>query len=276
MGSPDRIAAWRPRLEGVAEVFHAQWHDHAYPAHTHDTWTLLIVDDGLIGYGLDRHEHAAPRGAVTLLPPHVVHDGRSVTSAGFRKRVLYLEETVIPERLIGRAVDAPLIADGYLRDQVSRLDGALVVDEHVEAEARLVLVLERLTWHLAGRPETPAPTPRPGVARTARELFDADPTRSRLADAAAQTGVTPAHLVRAFTAEFGIAPHRYLLGRRLDLARKHLLGGQPPADVATATGFYDQAHLTRHFKRLLSTTPGKYRRSGETTPASPPDGEAQQ
>lgn len=51
MEAPDRIAAWRPRLHGVAEVFHAAWHDHAYPPHTHDTWTVLIVDDGLIGFG---------------------------------------------------------------------------------------------------------------------------------------------------------------------------------------------------------------------------------
>ena len=31
--------------------------------------------------------------------------------------------------------------------------------------------------------------------------------------------------------------------------------------VATSTGFYDQAHLTRHFKQLLATTPGRYQRS---------------
>ena len=31
--------------------------------------------------------------------------------------------------------------------------------------------------------------------------------------------------------------------------------------VAAAAGFHDQAHLTRHFKRLLATTPGRYQRS---------------
>ena len=45
-------------------------------------------------------------------------------------------------------------------------------------------------------------------------------------DAAAGTlGVTPTHLVRAFGAEYGIAPHRYLTGRRLDRARRLLLAG---------------------------------------------------
>ena len=59
---------------------------------------------------------------------------------------------------------------------------------------------------------------------------------------------------------YGIQPHRYLLGRRLDLARRRLLAGDDPARVAIVTGFYDQSHLTRHFRRLLATTPGRYQR----------------
>lgn len=37
------------------------------------------------------------------------------------------------------------------------------------------------------------------------------------------------------------------------------------ADVAGATGFYDPAHLTRHFKRLVGVTPGRYRDNGRRT-----------
>lgn len=49
-------------------------------------------------------------------------------------------------------------------------------------------------------------------------------------------------------------------GRRLDMARRRLLAGDTPVDVAVATGFHDQSHLTRHFKRLLAVTPGRYQR----------------
>ncbi|CAM5537911.1 AraC family transcriptional regulator OS=Streptomyces fumanus OX=67302 GN=GCM10018772_29740 PE=4 SV=1 [Streptomyces fumanus] len=51
------------------------------------------------------------------------------------------------------------------------------------------------------------------------------------------------------------------MSRRVERARQLLLAGRAPADVATATGFYDQAHLTRHFKRLVGVTPGRYRTS---------------
>lgn len=263
----DRAVSWRPAVPGVAEVFHAHWHDHAYPGHTHDTWTLLIVDDGVIGYGLDRHDHTAVRSGVTLLPPHVVHDGRALTASGFRKRVVYLEEDVIGADLVSRAVDTPLLPDAGLRQAVSRLDRALVARDDLEAESRLALVVERLTAHLvrgrrgAGGTLRREPAGLPRVAQVARELLDADPVGAPGVTAVAEAlGVTAPHLVRSFVRAFGIAPHQYVVGRRLDLARRLLRDGVPPAVVATQTGFHDQAHLTRHFRRFLGTTPGRYQR----------------
>ena len=79
-----------------------------------------------------------------------------------------------------------------------------------------------------------------------------------LAEASSVLGATETHLVRAFSREHGIAPHQYLTGRRLDRARHLLLAGRSAAETAADVGFYDQAHLTRHFKRLLGIAPGAY------------------
>ena len=74
------IRAWKPIVPGIREVLHARFTDHAYPSHTHDVWTLFIVDDGAIRYDLDRTARGAEPSMVTVLPPHVVHDGRPATS----------------------------------------------------------------------------------------------------------------------------------------------------------------------------------------------------
>jgi AraC-like DNA-binding protein len=79
-----------------------------------------------------------------------------------------------------------------------------------------------------------------------------------LGEASRLLGADATHLVRCFTHEYGMPPHRYLTGRRLDRARRLLLAGQPAAAVAHEVGFFDQSHLTRHFKRLLGVTPTAY------------------
>jgi AraC-like DNA-binding protein len=257
------IRAWRPEVAGVAEVLHAHFPQHAYPSHTHDTWTLLVVDTGTVRFDLDRHEHGAVRSLVTLLPPHVPHDGRSVEAAGFRKRVVYLERDALDPRLTGAAVDHPGWADGSLREEINRLHEALAhPGDTFEAESRLTLVRDRLGRHLTHAEIGSTDSHDSPVARGLRDLLDTRVVDGITLDAAAGTlGVTATHLVRAFGAEYGIAPHRYLTGRRLDRARRMLLSGVSAADAAVAVGFHDQAHLTRHFRRLLGTTPAAYARS---------------
>jgi AraC-like DNA-binding protein len=258
-----RIRAWRPEVPGVAEVLHARMTSHVYPMHTHESWTLLIVDAGMIRYDLYRREHGALHRAVTLLPPGVPHNGRAATSAGFRKRVVYLDLSHLPGRLIGPAVDRPVLFDPLLRQRINQLHQAL--DEpggELEAESRLAFVAERLQRHL----DTAAPTagpPRADVAQQLRELIDAEfRDKVTLRRASEAVHAHPAHLVRMFSREFGISPHQYVTSRRVDLARRLLLDGMPPAVAAATAGFCDQSHLNRSFRRLLGTSPGRYARSG--------------
>ncbi|MFJ9834303.1 AraC family transcriptional regulator [Streptomyces sp. NPDC101169] len=258
------VSAWRPRVPGVVEVFHAHFTEYAYPMHVHDAWTLLIVDDGAVRYDLDRHEHGTPHDTVSLLPPHVPHNGSPATPHGFRKRVLYLDGSHLGDELIGPAVDGPDLRDPVLRLRVGQLHSVLGrPGDELEAESRLALVGERLREHLRRRDAgARRPGRGPALARSLRELLDEHVTEGLvLADAARLLHAHPAHLVRAFSGAYGIPPHQYLTSRRVGRARRLLLDGLPPGEVAAATGFCDQAHLTRHFKRLVGVPPGRYRLS---------------
>ncbi|MFE6273427.1 AraC family transcriptional regulator [Streptomyces goshikiensis] len=266
-----KVSAWRPRVAGVVEVFHARFTAHAYPMHVHDEWTLLIVDDGAVRYDLDRHRRGTPDGTVSLLPPQVPHNGSAATSHGFRKRVVYLDTTLLDERFIGAAVDGPDLADPVLRRRVGQLHRALTCPgDEFEAESRLALIGERLHALLLPRLELPGDhtashrvsVPH-GTAGSLRELLDERVAAGlSLSEAAGLLQAHPAHLVRSFSAAFGIAPHQYLISRRVALARRLLLDGRPAAEVAVEAGFHDQPHFTRHFKRVVGTTPARYARSG--------------
>ncbi|MEV8534315.1 AraC family transcriptional regulator [Streptomyces sp. NPDC051211] len=261
------VLAWRPELPGITEVFHARFTDHAYPAHVHDTWALMIVDSGRVDFALDRARHGAglPE-TVVLLPPGVVHDGRTVTEAGVRKRVLYLDTSVLPAGLTGAAVDAPLLYDAALRARIHGLHRALGGRELFEAESRLAFVRERLRQRLSGRGPAGAQPPGVRLAVRLRELLDARAVEGiTLREAAAVLGEAhPTHLVRSFSRAFGLPPHAYLTARRVEAARRLLLAGMRTAEVAAAVGFHDQAHLTRHFGRHVGVTPARFARSGRS------------
>lgn len=262
MTSDERVRSWRPDVPGVGEVLHAHFTQHAYPAHTHDLWTVLLVDTGGVSYELERRPLGAPAGSVTLLPPHVPHDGRAVAPTGFDKRVIYLDERWLRLGLIGAAVEEPTIDDEALRQQLGRLHETLSrPGDELEAETRLALISERMVAHLEHRDVDPRRRTRrePAVARRVRDLLDRDlcdvPTLESLAS---DLGVHATQLVRAFGREYGLPPHRYVTGRRVDRARSLLLDGMPAAEVATSVGFHDQAHLIRHFRRTLGVTPGAF------------------
>jgi AraC-like DNA-binding protein len=262
MSGGAEVRAWRPGVAGVVEVLHAHFPSHAYPSHTHDAWTVLIVDEGAVRYDLDRHEHGLAQAQVSLLPPHVPHDGRSVRPEGFRKRVLYLAPDRLGENLIGAAVDQPEYVDPLLRHRIHQLHRVLQDGrEDFEAQSRLTLIEERLKQHLTRQVVAPPERSDTGVASKLRDLLDAHVADGMsLEEAARIVHAHPVHLVRAFSREYGMPPHRYLTGRRVDLARRYLLDGHPAAEVATLAGFYDQSHFTRHFKKVLGVTPKSFLR----------------
>jgi AraC-like DNA-binding protein len=252
------MSAWRPRLAGVVEALHAHFTDHAYPMHAHDAWTLLIVDDGAVRYDLDRHERGAFGDLVTLLPPHVPHNGMSTSARGFRKRVFYLAPDQLPAALVGATVDNSAFADPPLRRAVSELHRTIrQPGEDLAAESHLADILERLRARL-GCPAVPARLDR-SPARRLRDLLEDNVVAGvSLQQAAHVLHFHPAYLVRSFSREFGMSPHQYLISRRVDLARRLILAGDPLRSVAVSSGFYDQPHLIRHFQRILGVTPKSF------------------
>lgn len=79
-----------------------------------------------------------------------------------------------------------------------------------------------------------------------------------LAELAALAGLSVWRFATVFRQQVGVAPHRYICRLRLERAQALIRDGVPAATAANEAGFYDQSHLSRHFKNRFGMTPGQY------------------
>jgi len=113
-----------------------------------------------------------------------------------------------------------------------------------------------------------APTIRKGglapwQERRAKDLIDANLVKGvRVEEVAEACGLSVSYFTHAFRTSTGHPPHSWLLKRRLEFAMRLIREGRSNlADIAVATGFADQSHLTRVFKRRVGISPSLWRRS---------------
>jgi transcriptional regulator GlxA family with amidase domain len=103
------------------------------------------------------------------------------------------------------------------------------------------------------------PSRRAAAVRKAAEYIEQNSTeRILLQELAALANLSPCRFATVFRRQIGLPPHRYLCHVRVQHAVVLLRSGVPLAMAASEAGFFDQSHLSRHFKSIYGVTPGKY------------------
>jgi AraC-like DNA-binding protein len=214
-----------------------------------------IVEDRPMRAWRGGREHWVRPGELVAWDASDAHRGASVDGP-WRSRLMIVEAD---ELLTGVRFPEPVIADHRLARAFAAAHAALeapgdaLAHDTVLADALLAFVARSSGVPPAGREDR--------AVRVALALLADQPERNvSLDELALAAGVDKYRLLRAFRAQVGMPPHAWLVARRLRLARRMLEGGSAIAETAAATGFADQSHLTRHFRRSLGFTPGAYRR----------------
>jgi AraC-like DNA-binding protein len=243
---------------------------HSYPRHWHDELFITAITGGAGVFRWGRTEHRATAGTLVFIAPGEVHShapgdgGRSFRSlhAGsglVTELVPELSRLAEPGGLRSDArIDASLVRRFLSLHRLLALDG-----NRLRKEARLLEFFAALLGRLpAGHVlETPASGRERAAVRRAQDFLDhSGAPRVSLRELSALAGMSPFHFHRLFRRHVGLPPHEYQLRRRVLRARSLLAAGGLAADVAAATGFADQSHLTRHFKRVLGVPPADYSR----------------
>ncbi len=266
----DWASYWRSPDEPV-EAMRARFRSHVYHRHSHETYSFGVTEAGAQAFTCRGARHVSSAGRVMAFNSDDPHDGWAADSGGFTYLMIHIGPALMADMLAGMAGRAapplftsPVLDDAGLGTGLRRLYAALTGPagplEQAEQLCRVVAMASR---HTAGRRVVPATlTARDSAAAAQRVrafLEENYPASVTGGDVATAAGASRYAAYRSFRARYGLSPSEYQRGLRLRAARRALARGAGVAEVAAQTGFADQAHLTRWFRRWYGITPGAYR-----------------
>lgn len=97
-------------------------------------------------------------------------------------------------------------------------------------------------------------------AKVIAHLHENFSDRLSSADLAEMAGLSVSHFERRFRSAFGSSPRQYLVRIRAEHAARMLREtDKTVSEIAYACGFYDHAHFSRSFRKIMQISPSKYR-----------------
>lgn len=265
----DRAMFWKHPCFHDVELLKASFIRHRYDVHTHATYVVGVITQGVEGMHVGRRWHVAPAGSIIVVNPEEPHDGEAGAEGGWSYRTCYPPVSLVREVMqeldrgeipgFARAV----IADEELARRIVRAHEFAEAEDPIDAEASFLLSLRDLILRHSdcrlGRssPCRSASGKRLGMYREIIEAYLAD--RIDLALLAKSANVTRFQVVRDFKHVIGLTPGEYIRGRRVQRASDLIVRGLSLAEAASAAGFADQSHLSRTFRAIQGITPRMFK-----------------
>jgi AraC family transcriptional regulator len=260
----------------VARRLDREWTDVQHWPGMRSEYSWLPAGDGAtrtkpdqVGVSFSSHRSAVYQVGARIIEADIAEGAVFVTGSEpivwHRIREFTDAIEVYPDRtLLGGVELEPAIAtrDGTVLAIASLLRRAHLGDATLSDIAASTLA-HRLTTHLLGdvRSQAPGRLDRATVDRVAELVDSGLGERITLDRLAAEVRLSPFHFARAFKATTGLAPHQFVVSRRMDRALR-LLSSTPSSvlDVAHAVGLSNVSHFRRVFRAHFGVLPGEVRK----------------
>ena len=261
---------WRAADLGGLELFRATLSEFAFHPHAHEEFFIALTEAGLATPTYRGDRHVIGPGDLIVLNPEEAHAGGPPGEGSWTYRALYPRPDLMGQIMAefpGSRPTMPEFGGDVVRDRevAARLRRFHRLSEApessmLERQAHLTEALVLLVGRHAALPQAPRPPGRePGAVRLSMEYLQEHAEENVSLEALARfAGLSPFHLCRVFRQAVGMTPHAYQTQVRVRRATSLLKAGLPISLAAAEAGFYDQAHLNRHFKRIVGLTPGRY------------------
>lgn len=240
------------------------------PRHWHEEYQLVFVESGAGDITYRGQNFLVPPASLYVVHPGEIHSNRAFENEGISFRTIFLKTEVV-ERIVadlqsgfGGLPFFPSTANFDKRTIQKFVRLHRTFEETSSTLEREICLYNFLAGLISGYAECRPPPRRsdtgPSAISDARDYLIANFSEQvSLEKLARMANLSSFHFCRVFAKQFGLPPHEFQTQVRLVQAKRYLQAGMNISQVAFSTGFADQSHLTRHFKRVLGVTPGQYR-----------------
>ncbi|MEL6604591.1 MAG: AraC family transcriptional regulator [Cyanobacteria bacterium J06614_10] len=267
---------WRDPVLHDLELLRATYIDYAFSRHAHEGFGIAVVEAGVMEFEYRGETHAAPAGSIVVTHPGEVHTGQAALEMGWTYRTLLPAIDWLQQAADGLAerrtalpyFSAPVIHDKQLNQQLIGLHLTLEKSPSpLERESRFLWGMAKLVDNYSSdRPVAKPVGKEQKAVQHIRDYLTAHHSDNiSLNDLANLVQLKPLRLLRVFRKQVGLPPHAYLNQVRIRQAKRLLIDGWSISAAAVETGFTDQSHLHRHFKKMVGITPGQYVRGCQPT-----------
>jgi AraC family transcriptional regulator len=215
------------------------------------------------------------RGTVSFFPSHRPFSGRLKAERGVFANLLFLalSPVFISRVAEGMELEADRIeltgrrgiTDPTLRHIALALRAGIQTGDALDrmygealSTALAVHLLREYGAAVPGPKKRHPRLPREKLVRAVEYIQDQLGTDLTVSGIAQAVYMSPYHFTKLFKESTGQSPHQYVIDARVKKAKELLTTGKfSISEVAHHVGFADQAHLTRHFKRVFGSPPNK-------------------
>lgn len=261
------VFQYHHELNGL-EVLQAQYKQQNFARHSHEGYTIGLIENGAQRFFRSGANHVAPASSIILVNADQVHNGQTATEQGWGYRAMYptpelfegLTHDIGETQLGAPYFDQAVVFDPVLAKQMAQTFDLLATEKSTLAKqsALYQLLINLITRHNKRSFCLRGISRKPQLATALDYLRDYYFDNISLTQLAAIANMSPFHFIRQFKSETGMTPHAYQTQFRVNRAKQMLRSGLAINEVAVAVGFYDQSHFHRYFKKNMGVTPKLY------------------
>lgn len=263
-----------PHLEGVRTQTRNFVSALEAPRHVHHEYVFSLAIEGAIEIdcGHCNETHILQPNDLLLTEAHEVYSSRALGLPPWRNRSLSISKgrlsLLLDSAADGKQIQLPHFTRGAVRDDILRRSFLELHKSLNEDGATLEQETLLLDWIISVGQAYAAQSKsfhsrriysETVAIRRVREFIRENVGENiKLQNLAEIARLSPFHLNRAFSAQVGLPPHEYQNQLRIEKALKLIGQKKSFAEIAVETGFSDQSHFNRFFKRYMGVTPKKF------------------